>query len=149
MFSLIIACIGILLVTALALAGAYYLKDAGTESFAKAHSAKFLQEGGQLIGAIEMYKSDHVGVTPAGTTDEIKQTLIDGKYLSNWPDVKWTFTSDYAVRDDVTEDTCKMINKKFNAPTDPLPSCSDDQFKSKAVCCVVDDADQSAPSPGG
>jgi type II secretory pathway pseudopilin PulG len=127
MFSLIIAVIAIVLVGLLALATMYYLNNAGRDASATSQSALYLQEGSQLVGALEVYKLEHDGSMPTGTEAEIKETLLrDGKYLKSWPEKSWRFSTDYAFRAEVSTDACAV------------PSCSDTAYEAKSVCCSVD-----------
>ncbi|MNR71675.1 hypothetical protein D3C71_23070 [compost metagenome] len=138
MFSLIVALIAIALVGLLALAAILYLQNSSGEGISKAQGAQFIQEGGQITGALEIYKVDHVGALPSGTNDEIKNTLLQGNYLATWPDPKWEFKSDYITRADVSEDACLAINTKLGVPL--VPSCDDEAYKSRSICCNLPDA---------
>lgn len=135
MFSIIITVIAIALVAALIAACVYYGGQFATDGSAKAKSARYLQEGNQLVGALELYKSDHDGQLPTGTNEDIKNTLISGKYLKGWPEQEWGFTTDYAVRSEVDQNACKAVNDKIGIST--VPDCSDPAYLNVRVCCTM------------
>jgi len=132
MFALIVTIVSVFLVAALALATIYYGGDLATDGQSRANTTKVLQEGNQVIGALELYKADN-GSFPTGTGDEIKQLLVSNNYLKQIPSGEWAFRSDFAVRTDLTEETCLTINKKVGVDT--VPSCTDPAFENRTICC--------------
>lgn len=134
MFSLIMTIIAIALVAALALALLYYGKDLATDGAARAAVTRTIQEGNQLVGAFELYKADN-GSLPTGTQEEIKTLLLNGGYLTAWPDASWELRNDYAVRTDLTLEGCKVINARLGVTGEP-PSCSDAAYSDRSICCV-------------
>lgn len=134
MFSLIITVISIALVAVLILATIYYGGGFVKDGTARAQSAKYLQEGTQLVGAIELYKSEHSGALPVGTNEEIKAELVRANYLKQWPAQDWAYTEDFAIRADVTEAACLALNKTLKI--DNIPSCSDPTYTATKVCCM-------------
>lgn len=133
MFSLIITIVAIALVALLALATIFYGTTFLSEGSARAMVTRTLQEGNQVIGAVELYKADHDGKLPTGTSDEIKATLLSTDYLKAWPDVNWEFRTDYAVRTGLSEDSCLSINKSLGIDT--VPQCSDTNYTNRSFCC--------------
>lgn len=136
MFSLIIVIISVVLVSALALATIYYGKDIAVGGQARAGIAKILQEGNQVAGALELYKADNGGF-PEGTSDEIKELLTSKNYLKSLPSGEWTFITDYAVRTDLSEDTCLTINQRVGLNL--VPRCSDPAYASRSICCSTEE----------
>lgn len=138
MFSLIITIISIGLVAVLALATLYY----GGESFMKGHreadNARIIQEGAQISGAFELYKTDNNGDLPAGTAAQIQQQLLDKGYLKSWPGAKWDLKTDYAVREVASVEQCVALNKKMGYTSATVPSCSAmaSTFPGKTLCCT-------------
>lgn len=134
MFSMIITIIAIALVAALALATIYYGKTYAAQGQAQAKTARLIQEGNQIAGALEVYRADH-GDFPTGTSEDIKNELLSKKYLTSIPEGDWTFRNDFAVRNDLTSEACLAINKKLGLESVPL--CSDAAAASRTVCCEV------------
>lgn len=132
MFSLIVTIISIALVAALALATIYYGGKFADDGQARANMSKILQEGNQVAGALELYKTD-IGGFPTGTSAEIAEQLVEKSYLRQMPEGTWEFRNDFAVRTDLTESSCLSINKKLGV--DSVPSCSDPAFSMRTVCC--------------
>jgi len=132
MFSLVITIIAIALVALLALATIYYGHSTFNDGHARAAAAKTLQEGNQIIGALELYKADK-GSLPTGTNDEIKSTLLSNEYLAAWPTTQWVLRDDYVVRSDLDETACLMVNKQLKIDT--IPVCDDPAFTGKSYCC--------------
>lgn len=138
MFSLIITVISIALVATLALATIYYGGSFAKDGQARAQSTKYLQEGTQLVGALELYKTEHNGIMPEGTNEEVKALLVDKEYLKKWPASSWEYSQDFAIRADVEEATCRAINKSLKI--DVIPACSDPAYSAVKVCCNSDTA---------
>ncbi len=134
MFSLIMTVIAVALVAALALATLYYGGEFITDGSARAQMTKILQEGNQVVGALELFKADNGGF-PTGTSDEIKAKLVDQKYLKQMPSGEWEFRNDFAVRTDLDESACLQINKKVGINV--VPACSDSAYTGRTVCCSV------------
>ena len=146
MFSLLIAIVSIALVAILAAATIYYLSDTSKDGMANAQAARFLTEGSQVIGALEVYKTANAGEMPSGTSDEIRDKLLEDSYLTNWPGAEWRFADDYLTRDDVTEQSCRAINKKLGVG-DIMPSCSDSAYANVKVCCTLDTENTDPETP--
>lgn len=136
MFSLIVTIVAIALVAALALAVIYYGGDALNIGASRTASAKSLQEGNQIAGALELYRADH-GDFPSGTSDEIKQTLLTANYLKAIPTGSWSFRNDFAVQTDLDERTCLALNQKLGITGTTVPACNDSTISGKSVCCEV------------
>lgn len=132
MFSMIITIIAIVLVAALALATIYYGTAYYKDGQARAAAAKALQQGNQIIGALELYKVDKGGL-PTGTSDEIRQSLLENKYLAAWPETAWQMRDDYVVRSDLDATACQMVNTALKINT--IPVCDDPAFVGKSYCC--------------
>lgn len=132
MFSLIITIIAVALVAALALATLYYGGEFVTDGQARANMTKIVQEGNQVVGALELYKADF-GSFPTGTSEEIATALVSNEYLRQIPSGEWEFRNDYAVRTDLTADACLAINQKVGVNT--VPECSDTAYEGRTVCC--------------
>lgn len=133
MFSLIIVIISIALVAALALATLYYGGDLVGDGQARAQATKVIQESNQITGALELYKADN-GAYPNGTSEQIEQTLLAGSYLKQIPSGEWNFETNFAVRSDLSEESCQSINSKMGINTIPL--CSDTSYNNRSVCCL-------------
>ena len=134
MFSLVIVLVSIALVAALALATVYYGAQFAQDGANKAAVSRALQEGNQVVGAMELYRTDHQGQLPTGTADEIKSTLISQEYLKAWPDTAWEPHNDYVVRTGMTEAQCQAVNRSYGIDT--VPACSDPTFLGKSYCCM-------------
>lgn len=132
MFSLIVTIIAVFLVAALALATLYYAGQFVTDGQARAAMTKILQEGNQVVGALELYKADNGGF-PTGTSDEIKAALVAENYLKQIPSGQWEFRNDYAVRTDLDESACLTINQKVGV--DLVPACTDAAYAGRTLCC--------------
>lgn len=132
MFSLIITIISVALVAALALATLYYGGEFVTDGQARAALTKIMQEGNQVVGALELYKADNGGF-PSGTSDEIKTQLVSQNYLTQIPSGDWEFRNDFAVRTDLDESACLSINKKVGV--DLVPECTDAAYAGRTLCC--------------
>lgn len=135
MFSLIITIVAIALVALLALATIFYAKTFVTDGAARASITQTLQEGNQVVGAVELYKSDHDGKLPTGTSDEIKATLVSAEYLKAFPSSSWEFRNDFAVRTGMTSDACLAVNKSLGI--DSIPQCSDVSYTNRSFCCAT------------
>lgn len=133
MFSLIIVIISIALVAALALATLYYGGNIVEDGQARAQATKVIQESNQVTGALELYKADN-GAFPAGTSEQIQQALLAGDYLKQIPSGEWNFETNFAVRSDLSEESCQSINERMGINTIPL--CSDTTYNNRAVCCL-------------
>lgn len=132
MFSLIVTIIAIALVAALALATIYYGGTAFTFGGARAAAAKVVNEGQQIQGALELYKSDNNGSLPTTIDD-----LVTGTYLSSLPENatagNWQFTTDYVVISGLSENQCIEANKIVNISG--VPSCTDPAIQGITACC--------------
>lgn len=132
MFSLIITIISVALVAALALATLYFGGQFVNDGQARATMTKIVQEGNQVVGALELYKTDH-GSFPSGTSEEIAAELVSKEYLRQVPSGEWEFRNDFAVRTDLTAEACLSVNQKLGV--NEVPSCSSTDFAGKTVCC--------------
>lgn len=134
MFSMIITIMAIFLVAALALATIFYGSQYYKDGQARAAAAKAIQQGNQITGAVELFKTDK-GALPTGTNDEIKAKLVADNYLTSWPSAGWELRNDYAVRTDLDETTCLSVNKSLGIDT--IPSCTDVNYEKKSFCCTT------------
>lgn len=131
MFSLIIALIAIVLVVALALAGAFYGGSVTTEGKARAQEAQYMNEGAQISAAAAAYAAENSHYAP-----DI-QTLIDTHYLNANPSSgTWSEFEDTAYLTNITAARCDALNKKIGITT--APKCSDPAIVHQTVCCVND-----------
>lgn len=135
MFSLIITIIAIALVAALALATIFYGDDIAGTAGAKSKITKALQEGNQIVGAIELYKADK-GSLPSGSNEQIQQSLLSEGYLTAWPDTAWELRNDYAIISGMTESICLKLNQSKGV--NEIPSCSAEGFESRSICCTTE-----------
>lgn len=134
MFSLVITVIAIFLVALLAIATIYYANIYAEQGQTQARTARLIQEGNQIAGALEVYRADH-GAFPTGTSTDIQNELLNKNYLTSIPEGNWTFRNDYAVRNDLTQESCLAINKRLGL--DSVPLCTDSAAASRTVCCEV------------
>ena len=135
MFSLIITIISIALVAALAVATLYYGGDAFKNGSTQATAARVLNEGQQLAGAIEMYKSDNNGSAPADL-NLLVTNAAGMEYLKQLPKkTTWSPANDYVVAADLTESECREANKMLNITTATIPLCSDTAYTGRSFCC--------------
>ena len=132
MFSLIITIVSVALVAALALATMYYGSSAFNKGADDAKAAQFVQEGNQVVGALELYRAD-IGALPTGTADEIKQQLLSSNYLTSWPSSEWEPRNDYVVRTGLSQTECLRVNQRLGISN--VPQCTDLEFESRTVCC--------------
>lgn len=136
MFSLIITIISIALVIVLAAATLYYGGNPFEQAAQRADSARILQEANQIAGALELYKADNGGF-PTGTPTEIANALVDGRYLSQFPNPeKWSFTTNYVVHSIADEEQCIAINEKLGITY--VPTCDDPEYANRSVCCTTE-----------
>lgn len=134
MFSLIITLVAVALVAALALATLYFGSDSLNRGAAATEAAHTLQEGNQLVGALELHRVVE-GSLPAGpTSQDVINALRTGNYLTQHPSQKWSYETDHVVYDGLSAETCEAINAKLSIPV--VPSCSDPQYAKRHVCCV-------------
>lgn len=132
MFSLIATIIAVALVAALALVTLFYGGSVMNTGSDRAAIARYLSEGTQVQGALELYRVEN-GELPTGTVDQIKQQLLDGHFLKTWPNGSWTLVNDYAVRTDLSLDACLQVNAKLNVSI--VPICGDTAFTGRNLCC--------------
>jgi type II secretory pathway pseudopilin PulG len=135
MFSLLVTIIAIALVALVALVAIYYGGSAINEGTDQAAVSRYLSEGTQVQGALELYRVDNNGQLPTGTSLEIQQQLLDGHYLKSWPTGQWTLVNDYAVRTDMTATVCLAVNKKLGVNV--IPTCGDPAYTGHNVCCTT------------
>lgn len=135
MFSLVITIIAIVLVAALALATLYYGGDAFKNGNVQAVAARVLNEGQQLAGAIEMYKSDNNGTAPTDL-NQLVSNSSGMEYLKALPkSTTWTPANDYVVASDLTLEQCQQANKMLGITAATIPSCSDTSYTGRSFCC--------------
>lgn len=134
MFSLIVTIIAILLVSALALVVMYYGGTGFLTGNDRASVARVLNEGSQLSGALELYKSD-TGDFPVGTSAQIGEQLVANNYLSEVPSTGWEFRNDKVVNTELTREMCLQANNKLGINS--VPQCSEPEFANATVCCEV------------
>ena len=134
MFSLIVTVVAVVLVSLLALATIYYGGQYVADGQSRTTITKVLQEGNQVVGALELYKSDN-GAFPTGTSDEIKTQLLASNYLTQIPDGNWVFQNDYAVRTDLSQSACLVVNQRLGLSS--IPACSDPAYAGKSYCCSM------------
>ncbi|MCC5610903.1 pilin [Nostoc sp. CHAB 5834] len=132
MFSLIVTIIAILLVSALALVVMYYGGSGFLSGNDRAQVARVLNEGSQLSGALELYKSDN-GDFPVGTSAQIGEQLVTSNYLDGVPGSGWEFRNDKVVNTELTREMCLQANSKLGIADVPL--CSDPAISNSTVCC--------------
>lgn len=132
MFALIITIFGIALMAAATAAFLYFGGDYAKDSRVAIDHTTVVNVGGQIAGALEIYKAES-GDFPQGTSDEIRQALIDKNYLTNVPVADWQFEKDFVVRENITEETCREINKKIGI--DSIPACTDEAYTTRTLCC--------------
>ncbi len=89
MFSLIITIISIALVAALAAASLYYGGDAFNSGSAEANASTLVNQGQQLLGAVELYKAQNGGTAPATYAD-----LTGEGFLQSMPTFSESIASD-------------------------------------------------------
>ena len=133
MFSLIITIISIALVAALALATLYYGGIAFNKGSDTAEAAKIVQEANQVAGAFELYRVEKGGL-PTGTEAQIKESIVAGGYLKQWPEGEWSLKTDYAVKMVKTQEQCLALNKSLGLDPTSVPSCSSVTV-GQTVCC--------------
>lgn len=132
MFSLIIAIIAIVIVVAIIVATMYNGGDSLTQGKDAADAAGLVNASAQINSALTMYRADH-GSNPVGSSDEIKQVLVDQRYLASFPlKDSWNFVDGYAMASGLTEAQCLAINKRHGV--DNIPNCSD-ALNKDAICC--------------
>lgn len=136
MFSIIIAVAAIALTVLLVVVTSFYVGGGGVgEAAETAASAKLLNQGSQIAGALEMHRALEGGL-PTGTSDEIAAQLVTKSYLSSIPAQGWHFINDYAVNDDITEEQCMALNRQVGLDLEEVPSCASTDANGKAFCCT-------------
>lgn len=134
MFNLLITVIAIALVAVIAVATIYYGGDVFRSQQTHAHTARVLNEGAQIKGAVELYRNDHAGSNPA---DLNALTANDGQYLKSIPRGDWGFDGSYALTDVAQEANCRAVNEKLGYGS-IVPTCADEAYLSRPVCCTTD-----------
>jgi hypothetical protein len=133
MFSMIITIIAIALVVALTIATLLYANNTAGEASSRSAAARALNEGNQIVGAMELYRADK-GTFPTGTNEAIKAEILATNYLAAWPQGQWDLTTGYAIRSDLTQEVCLATNKKLGI--NEIPSCSEATYLARTVCCT-------------
>jgi hypothetical protein len=139
-FNLVIAALSIVLVLSLAASGLYYGSAVWVEYFDKVDYAKYKSEAGQIVGAMEFYKT-RVGMYPPGNLNSILTTLIADGYLKNAPESTWNMNSSMYIRTVIDGvESCAAINGLSGMdisqpnPTDGCPVCSDANYDNWPAC---------------
>lgn len=130
MSSIIITIIAIVLVAILAVAGMFYGGNGLLGSRDDAVASQVINQSSQIVASIELYRTNHAGVTP---TDP--DALIDGGYLKDMPDPSWTLTADGIARSGLTDKQCAAINQRLTGSPE-IKTCSDGA-PSTAICCTA------------
>lgn len=146
MFNLIIAIISIALVAVVVLAGIYYGGDMFTKQGTEVGASKILNEAAQVRGAVEMYRNDNAGRSPA----DLENDLVP-KYLSTLPagaDGAWSVQGQYALTSlgpstggnataiDSARKSCILVNEKLGLELgNTIPACSDSAYADVQLCC--------------
>lgn len=136
MFNLIITIIAIALIAVLAIATIYYGGSVWSQQETHAHTARILNEGSQIKGAVELYRNDHAGSNPA---DLAALTADSGHYLKSIPRGDWGFDGSYALSDVTEETNCRAVNEKLGYGY-IVPTCADEAYLTRPVCCTTDAA---------
>ncbi|MDN5862524.1 MAG: hypothetical protein L0H19_03660 [Salinisphaera sp.] len=128
MFSLVLAALSLGFVVLLLALGIYYLGDSPAEAQIQAEAAKILNNGSQIRGAINLYKTEHKGKLPEG----LDELVIQG-YLKSVPQGDWAFASNAVLYPAVSSAVCEAINEKLFGDPD-MPACSD---TNNIGCCTT------------
>lgn len=142
MFSMIITIVSIALVAILAAASLYYGANYVSDGTSRTAVTRALQEGNQIVAAFEMYRVDE-GKMPEGSAEDIQIALVDKHYLSVWPGSAWKLQTDFAVRDDLDDKQCLMVNKRMGI--EGIPACDTAGITDKTFCCSVAGAEEGTP----
>lgn len=134
MFNLIITVIAIALVAAIAIATIYYGGSIWSQQETHAHTARILNEGAQIKGAVELYRNDHAGSNPTAL-DAL--TASNGHYLKSIPRGDWGFDGSYATSPVEAESNCRAVNEKLGYGY-IVPTCADEAYLTRPVCCTTD-----------
>ena len=129
MFSLLIGFIALALVAALVLAAVFYGGPVLSRYGHAAQVAQTLSEEQQLMGAINLYRTDKAK-SPTVITD-----LVDGNYLKSVPE-GWILSGRYLVNQNhpkITDDFCIKYNQKVGINF--VPQCNDPAYSGVSVCC--------------
>jgi hypothetical protein len=131
MFSLVVMCVVLVLMAALAGAAVFYGSSAGVSGRASAEAASLLGQSAQIVSASTAYANDHYGAKP-GTLD----ALVGEHYLSTvppgWLDPQGDVTplTSKAIE---SERACVLFNAKQNI--EGIPRCSEVGELTTPVCC--------------
>ncbi len=132
MFSLIVTLIAVALVVILAATAIYFGSNAWQQGAAKANAAKLVAESQQLVGAINLYRTEHEGQAPSSMSN-----LTDnGTYLSAVPlTFQWVGNFDYFQTEGnaIDADTCLAFNRAMGVPVIPL--CNEPAYQNMLICC--------------
>lgn len=136
MFSFIVVLISIALVILIALATIHYGGDILTKSSSDATANALHNEGAQIKAAFDTYRAKN-HVYPKGNEDEIKQELLDKKYLRGFPDRAngWSIITDFAVTEGQSDEQCLAVNKLYGI--DYIPSCDAPEVQTRTACCAM------------
>jgi hypothetical protein len=140
MFQVLVAVIAIILAVIGAFVGLWYGGPAFIDNSGKAMYAKLLNNGQQIQAAVQLYSSTE-GFFPTGTSQQILNSLVDGKYLTMIPEGNWIIQQDKLVRQLETPDQCSAINIaagmavwSLPANLNGCPPCSDTAYDAWPSC---------------
>ncbi|MDO8416273.1 MAG: hypothetical protein Q7S87_08700 [Agitococcus sp.] len=127
MFSLIITIISIALVAALALATLYYGGSAFNKGSAGATAAKFINEGQQINGAVQLARADSAsgdaaGATAVATTLAALSPVYMAQLPAGWDATVVTSTGVAKTSAVVSTDVCTEVNKRAGNLTAVTPA---------------------------
>jgi type II secretory pathway pseudopilin PulG len=132
MFSLITVILAVALVAALAVATIWLGGSHFTDARKTAAAARVINEGQQIVGAINYYRVSNQGSMPGTLND-----LVAGNYLRVLPNSgnAWQIIDNYVITSGLSEDDCKEANQKVGYNWTSVPSCSDPGIAGKTLCC--------------
>lgn len=146
MFNLIITVIAIALVAVIAIATTYYGGSLWSTQGVEASTVRVLNEASQVKGAVELYRNDHAGASPADLD------VLVPRYLKTIPvgsASAWSVQGQNAVtligpsvaaagvtqtEIDLALASCRRINEKLGLGSQVF-SCQDPTVASVQVCC--------------
>ena len=127
MFSLILALIAIVITAGIAIATVYYGGAQLNSGGAKSNAARYLNEGAQISGAVNVYTNDHAGAFPDRPEDLVPT------YLKSIPEGDWSFESEYIIRTGLTEAECIAANAVVGI--NDVLNCDDPEMLPQTPCC--------------
>ena len=129
MFNLILSVISAVLIGLFALATVYYMSPATDFQQRLARAGRALNESAQIYGAVKIFEMERPGQQIASFSDLVPN------YLSAMPVGEWLMESDGFVRPALEQDVCEIFNQKMGYGV-IAPSCGDESYKDRIVCCV-------------